>query len=274
MNKNKNKILNILFNVLGQIKKQTNHSDYVILGSLSPVGIADEDEKLLSTDMIASPDFDLYLKNDPYRSDNIDNEFGENSNFHKKTGYMVDIVTPDTPNLPKNWIGRLNHIGKDELNAYFLEPNDAAVSKLSRGNDNDIGWIASGLESGLLDAEVISNRLKQVEKLTPEELKKSQILLRNIIFELKLPPLLEDFDWKNGEKDLTDDYSAEFEIKFQQEKYNYLLIIKPFEKNNNKNITIAKEFDDYDTCFLYGKKFKYDEYKNAKIINKNKKLTF
>ena len=47
------------------------------------------------------------------------------------------------------------------MTAYFLDPNDAAVSKYARGEPRDREWIRAGLAEAILSAPVIASRFRQ-----------------------------------------------------------------------------------------------------------------
>ena len=48
-----------------------------------------------------------------------------------------------------------------DLAAWFLEPNDAAVSKYARMEPRDREWIRAGLESAILSLPIIDARFSQ-----------------------------------------------------------------------------------------------------------------
>lgn len=54
----------------------------------------------------------------------------------------------------------MNLIERDGIKAFFLDPNDAAVSKYTRGAENDLRWIHAGVEAGRVDLETVRERLR------------------------------------------------------------------------------------------------------------------
>ena len=52
---------------------------------------------------------------------------------------------------------------------FFLDPNDAAVSKYARGEPRDREWIRAGLEAGVLNAGVIASRFRETTFIDDDE---------------------------------------------------------------------------------------------------------
>jgi len=152
--------------ILSEAKEVTNHTDYVIVGSLSILGASAEPP----LDMAASVDIDLYPKNDPGRAFEVATALGETSPFGLKHGYYADAVSPDLPALPDGWKDRLVKIEfENGINAWFLEPNDAAVSKYVRNEHRDRGWTREGLAAGILSVDTIEYGLRYTDNATVEE---------------------------------------------------------------------------------------------------------
>jgi hypothetical protein len=57
----------------------------------------------------------------------------------------------------------------DGVVAYFLEPNDAAVSKLARGEPRDLRWVRAGVKAGIVSPPTLRLRLKQTSFLDASE---------------------------------------------------------------------------------------------------------
>lgn len=148
--------LNHIHHVLTEAKKITSHTDYVIIGSLTALGlnVAPPDE------MVRSIDVDLYPKDDPDRAGEIAAIIGQGSAFEDEFGYYVDAVSPDLPTLPYNWQERFVIHDFGNVKALFLELNDAAISKYARGEIRDRIWIQEGLKAGLLSMPTIEYRLR------------------------------------------------------------------------------------------------------------------
>lgn len=151
--------------LLTEAKEVTNHTDYVIIGSLSILGASVEPPLL----MTSSTDVDLYPKNDPGRASEVMAALGEHSPFGVEHGYFADAVSPFLPTLPEAWEDRLVKISfENGINAWFLEPNDAAISKYVRSEDRDREWIREGLSAGILSLPTIEYRLRETPAETDE----------------------------------------------------------------------------------------------------------
>lgn len=46
------------------------------------------------------------------------------------------------------------------VTAHFLEPNDAAISKLARGEPRDLRWVRAGLKASLISLPVLRLRAR------------------------------------------------------------------------------------------------------------------
>lgn len=156
-----------LFGLLGQAQKLCGHTEYVVIGSLSVLGLADV--AAIPRDMTMSIDADCYTLRDPDRALDLQAALGEGSDFHKAHGIYLDPVNPQLPTLPDGWEGRLIKVQRDAVMAYFLEPHDAAVSKLARGEERDLRWVRAGARADILSLATIRHRMKTTTFLDLEE---------------------------------------------------------------------------------------------------------
>lgn len=159
--------LDELFALFSQARNLSGHHDFVIVGSLSILGLADE--SLVPPDMAMSNDIDGFTRADPDRIFDLDALLGEESPFHAAHGYFLDPVSASLPSLPDGWEGRLNKVERDGVRLWFLDPNDAAVSKYARGEPRDQRWIRSGLAHGLVSLPIVEARVRQTLFLDDEE---------------------------------------------------------------------------------------------------------
>ena len=142
--------------LLEQAKAATHHSHYVIIGSLSILGAIETPP----TSMTMSVDIDLYPRDDPGRAGEIAQQLGLGSDFEQQHGFYADAVSPRLPALPTGWQARMVPVEfKSGVTAWFLDPNDAAVSKYARSDPRDREWIRAGLEAGILSMPTIAYRL-------------------------------------------------------------------------------------------------------------------
>jgi hypothetical protein len=130
-------------------------TDYVVLGSLSVLGYAGEVPPRMAT----SIDVDAFTRHDPSRIFDLAPHLGQGSPFEREYGYYLDPISAAVATLPAGWEGRLMRVQLDPtLAAWFLEPNDAAVSKYARMEPRDRAWIRPGLRAGVLSLDVLDAR--------------------------------------------------------------------------------------------------------------------
>jgi hypothetical protein len=172
-----------LFTLFEQAHRLTGHRDFVVIGSLSILGTDDEDD--IPAEMSMSIDIDCYTKADPGRINDVRTALGEGSDFHRAHGYYLDPVSPSLPSLPDGWEDRMSFIEQDGLRVWFLDPDDAAVSKYARSQANDRRWIRAGLLSGHVSLPKVRSRLASTLFLDEEEASrvKEQIDLDKAWFE-------------------------------------------------------------------------------------------
>lgn len=155
--------------LFSEAKRLTGHSRFVVVGSLSILGVvhrlSDVPER-----MLMSIDIDCYTKEDPERVFDLAAELGEGSPFERTHGYYLDPVTPQLPTLPAEWAHRLiQRELEGRISLYFLDPHDAAVSKYARCDVRDREWLRAGLVAGLLSAPIIESRFRDTDFLDAAE---------------------------------------------------------------------------------------------------------
>jgi hypothetical protein len=151
-----------------EAKRITGHREFVVVGSLSVLGALDP--IAVPPRMVMSNDVDTYTRNDPERIFDLQELLGEGSDFAKVKGYYLDPVSPHLPTLPDGWQDRMSRVNvEDDLVIWFLDPNDAAISKYARGEPRDREWIGAGLAAGILAPAIIESRLKKTDFLDVDE---------------------------------------------------------------------------------------------------------
>lgn len=149
---------NNVAHLLTEAMRLTQHRDYVIIGSLSILGITATPPDA----MTGSIDVDLYPKNDPGRAFEIAAVLGLGSAFEQRYGYYADAVSPMLPTLPEGWEARLINVAfENGVTAWFLDPNDAAISKYVRSEPRDRTWIRAGLLAGFISLPTVEYRLRE-----------------------------------------------------------------------------------------------------------------
>ena len=160
--------LSSLETLFEEARKLTGHTEYVVVGSLSVLGVMRAGE--IPPRMLLSIDVDCYTRQDPGRIFALRAALGEGSAFEAEHGYYLDPISPNLPTLPAQWEFRLVRVPLGQgLTVLFLDPNDAAVSKYARGEPRDREWLQAGLAAGVLSAPVIESRLRDTVFLDAEE---------------------------------------------------------------------------------------------------------
>jgi hypothetical protein len=144
----------------------SGEGDYVVLGSLAALGYSGD----VPPRMAMSLDVDAYTRRDPTRVFELAGELGQGSPFEAEHGYYLDPISPHVATLPAGWEARLVRIELEPgLAAWFLEPNDAAVSKYARMEPRDREWIRAGLLAGILSLPILDARFPQTSFLDAAE---------------------------------------------------------------------------------------------------------
>ncbi len=139
----------------------TGAEEIIVIGSQAILGARpDSPESLLR-----SREADLFTLRDPKDADLIDGSIGEGSPFHETFGYYAQGVWLDTAILPDGWQDRLIDIRNENtrhVTARCLEPHDLAVSKLVAGREKDRGFLAEMLRHGMIDVDLLLERICQL----------------------------------------------------------------------------------------------------------------
>lgn len=159
--------LNALFALLDEARRLSGHPDFVVIGSLSILGLEGHFE--VPAGMTMSNDLDCYTRDDPQRIFDLLDALGENSAYHQQSGYYLDAVSPQLASLPSGWEQRLIKVERGGLRAWFLDPNDAALSKYARGEPRDRRWIRAGIEAGVVSLPMVRSRFGSTNFLDDDE---------------------------------------------------------------------------------------------------------
>ena len=144
--------------LFAQASKLSGETDFVVFGSLAALGYTGE----IPPRMAMSIDVDAFGKSDPPRIFELARALGEGSPFQAENGYYLDPISPRVATLPADWERRLVRAELEPgLTAWFLEPNDAAVSKYARMEPRDREWIRAGLKAGILSLPILKKRFAQ-----------------------------------------------------------------------------------------------------------------
>ena len=155
--------------ILSLARDQIKHADYVIVGSLSIVGLL-QDSQRIPERMLMSNDIDFYPTNDPDRGFDLTQTLGEGSLFERENGFYLDPVSPKLPTLPDGCDQRLVAVDLDNgIVIRCLDPHDAAISKYARGEPRDIEWIRAGLSAGIISMPMLMHRFAKTRFLDEDE---------------------------------------------------------------------------------------------------------
>ena len=161
--------------VLSAIRDASGLDEFVVVGSLSALGVTGEP---LPPRMTWSMEVDAYPERDPGRAQEFSAAFGENSTFHQAYGYYFDAVSPDLPTLPEGWEQRmLKQVLPSGVKVKYLEPNDCAISKYARSEPKDREWIRAGIEAGILSLPTIEYRMRETLFMDADEHNKAKTAL-------------------------------------------------------------------------------------------------
>jgi len=162
--------------LFAQARELCGHTEYVVLGSLAVLGHTGT----VPPRMAASLDVDAYTRMDPGRIFDLEPALGQGSPFEAEHGYYLDPVSPPVATLPDGWESRLTRIELEpRLVAWFLEPNDAAVSKYARMEPRDREWIRPGLRAGILSLGILDARFEQTTFLDTAEARRAREALED-----------------------------------------------------------------------------------------------
>ena len=156
-----------------QARRLINHSEFVVVGSLSILGVVKGSDA--PARMLMSIDVDCFTRRDPGRIFELKQALGEGSPFELSHGFYLDPISPSVPTLPQNWKSRLIRVPcADGIVVFFLDPNDAAVSKYARCELRDREWIQAGLGAALLSAPIIESRFRETDFMDAAERDRAQ----------------------------------------------------------------------------------------------------
>lgn len=104
-------------------------------------------------------------------ADLIDGSIGEASMFHCTFGYYAQGIDETTAITPDGWKDRLVRFQTPATNgvvAWCLEPHDLWVSKMVAGRPKDLEFCRAIMERGLVEADVLRDRVADVQDLDPQ----------------------------------------------------------------------------------------------------------
>lgn len=154
-----------LEHILRAASRVAETRDVMVIGSQAILGSYADDE--LPDEAIGSIEVDLWFRDDPAdeKADLVDGAIGELSAFHDTFGVYAQGVSSTTATLPSGWESRLVILDNEATapgRAFCLEPHDLVASKLAAGRGKDHDFAEALLRAGIVDAEVLSERIDQL----------------------------------------------------------------------------------------------------------------
>jgi hypothetical protein len=151
-----------LAHVLRAVSRLTGDRDVLVIGSQSILGSYPESQ--LPPEATGSMEVDTAFFSDPEetKSDIVDVNIGELSDFHNEFGYYPQGVSIETAVLPAGWRDRLVIYETDSTESargLCLEPHDCVLAKLVRFDEKDQQFGAALVNAGLIDLNILDERV-------------------------------------------------------------------------------------------------------------------
>lgn len=147
-----------LEHVLRAASAISNEREFVVIGSQAVLGQFPNAPQAL----LASIEVDVYPRHAPEKSDLIDGAIGELSAFHQTFGYYAHGVDETTATLPSGWAERLVPVHNENTGGatgWCLDVHDLAISKLAAGRERDLDFFQVLVREGMVDLNVLGDRL-------------------------------------------------------------------------------------------------------------------
>jgi hypothetical protein len=151
-----------------------NQPEVIVVGSQAILGTYDESQLPTAATMSIEVDIlPIADGNDETArlADLIEGVAGEFSAFEELHGFSIDGVDLDTAVLPKGWRDRLVRVqnantatpaGEQRFTGWCLDKHDLCVAKLCALREKDRNFVRALLDAGLVDAEAIASRLRDL----------------------------------------------------------------------------------------------------------------
>lgn len=115
-----------------------------------------------------SMELDVSPRNRPEAAERIEGALGELSPFHVEYGFYVHgLRIEEAATLPAGWKERaipvLDEIGTRGNTGWCLEAHDLAVSRIAAFRDTDREFVRLLLSNGLVDFEMLRERLRPLD---------------------------------------------------------------------------------------------------------------
>lgn len=136
-------------------------AEIVVIGSQSILGQFPD----APVSLLVSREADVYPRNHPERTDEIDGSLGDGSYFDSAYGYYAHAVGPETATLPAGWERRLIEVRNPNTGGatgWCLEVHDLLLSKCVAGRERDWEFVEDALRHRLADPDELRGRAKDL----------------------------------------------------------------------------------------------------------------
>ena len=141
--------------------------DFLIVGSAAILGTYADDQLPLEASRSDEADVAPFDDDAGEKSLQIEGSLGQGSMFHETFGYYADGVDFQTAVPPEGWRERLVRFdppGAVPGRGWCLDAHDLAASKLAAGRIKDFEFVGACLDHGLLNAEVLTQRIEMLPR--------------------------------------------------------------------------------------------------------------
>lgn len=156
--------------VISAAAEVCGEAEFVVVGSQAILGTYPDAPET----MLRSMEADIYPRQSPEKTDEIDGSIGDGSPFQRAFGYYAHGVAPETAKPPAGWESRLVRVevqprvaSRRAAVACCLEVTDLVLAKCVAGRDRDWDFAREALRAGLVSAEEIRSRIDDLPG--PEE---------------------------------------------------------------------------------------------------------
>lgn len=135
--------------------------EFVIVGSQAILGQFPE----APNSLLVSREADIYPRNRPERSDEIEGSLGDGSYFDLTFGYYAHAVGPETATAPSGWEQRLIPVRNENTGGatgWCLEIHDLLLSKCVAGRERDWEFVEEVLRHSLADPAELRRRARDL----------------------------------------------------------------------------------------------------------------
>jgi hypothetical protein len=154
-----------LEHILRAVSTIAGDPDVLVIGSQSVLGsFADDDLPLEATSSMEA-DIAFFDDQADAKADQVDGAIGELSTFHETFGYYAQGVSVKTAVLPDGWQSRMVAFATPRTapgRGLCPDPHDCVISKLVAGREKDLSFAAALLREGLIDLDILSDRIGTV----------------------------------------------------------------------------------------------------------------